>query len=123
MSNIVSTIIFCGRNFDKTDNGDIGRAPVAVGQFRNVVNGVTAYDNAIGKTAKTAVNAFDKVAKADKLVDYAGKGVRFLSKNINPLICVSSGIQILNSDDKERTAMVQATDRKSTRLNSSHQII
>src|SRR5574344_907994 len=100
MSNLVSTAIFCGKNFNKTENGDVGRGPVFIGQMRNVINGVSAYDNAAGKTAQTAVNALTKVAQKDKLFEYAGKGLKFLGDNVNPLICVTSGIQILTSDDK-----------------------
>ena len=108
MTNEVAALIFCARNGKKVENGEIGRFPVAIGQANKFVNSVVNLDNAIGKGTKAAVDAFKLAAKGDKLLDYAGKGVKFASEHINPLICVSSGINILTSDDKTATFLQQA---------------
>ena len=109
MSNIVSSAIFCARNVDKTENGQIGRSAVAVGQGAKVVDYVTKLDNTVGKTAKTAVDALQTAAKSEGIFKFAGKAVDFASKNVNPLICVSSGIDVLMSDDKESAIVTNAT--------------
>lgn len=106
VSNIVSSGIFCYRNIGKTENGEIGRAPVAVGQANNILNSVMELDNAVGKGAKTAVDALKGVAQGSRALGYLGKGINFASKNVNPLICVSGGIKVLTSDDPA-SAMIQ----------------
>jgi len=102
MSNPISSIIFCARNIDKAENqGKTGRWAVAVGQGKKVADYVTTLDNEIGKTSRTAVDALKTFAKSEKLLAYAGKAVDIASKNVNPLICVSSVIDVVNSDDKQ----------------------
>jgi len=106
MSNPVSSLIFCCRNIDKVENQDkIGRVPVAIAQANNVFQAVQQLDNAIGKSAKSASDALHNVAKEEKLLEYMGKGVSILSKKVNPLICVSSGIDVLRADDKEKAIL------------------
>jgi len=109
MGNVLASAIFCIRNEDKVKNGDIGRLPVAIGQGRNVVNSIMSFDNAIGKTAKTAVDALEIASKDEALLKYAGKAVNFVGDHINPLICVSSGIKVLTSDDKASAFVTQAS--------------
>ena len=108
MSNVISSAIFCFRNVDKTTNGNIGRAPVAVGQATKVISTIQDYDNVIGKTAKTAVEALGTAAKNEKLLEVAGKGLKFLSQNVNPLICVSAGVDVAFADDK-KSAIIENT--------------
>jgi len=107
MSNPVSSMIFCARNFDKAENENkVGRWAVVAGQAKKVTDYVVTLDNQLGKESKAAVDVLSKHAKNEKLLDFAGKAVNLASKNINPLICVSSGIDVLRSDDKESTAVV-----------------
>lgn len=109
MSNIVSSAIFCARNVDKAEEqGKTARWAVAAGQAKKVTDYVTTLDNKVGKTTKTAVESLHKAAKSEKLLEAAGKAVDFASKNINPLICVSSGIDVLTSDDKEAALVTNA---------------
>lgn len=106
MSNIISSAIFCARNVDKAENQDkVGRWAVAVGQAKKVTDYVTTLDNCVGRDSKAAADAIKSYAKEEKIFKYAGKAANFASKNINPLICVSSGIDILKADDKE-TALI-----------------
>lgn len=109
MGNVVASTIFCVRNADKVENGDLGRVPVAIGQARNVANSIMSFDNAVGRGAQTAVNAFNSAAKNEALFKYMGKAVNFVGDHINPLICVSSGIKVLNSDDKASAFVTQAS--------------
>ena len=105
MSNAVSSLIFACRNVNKTENGEIGRAPVAAAQSINVLNQVSKYNKAIAQGTDAAVSVFENLAKKSKPVDYAVKGVKWATKNVNPLICVSGGIKVAMSDDKTSTAI------------------
>ena len=105
MSNAISSLIFACRNVNKTENGEIGRAPVAAAQCINVLNQISKYNKVIAKGTDAAVSVFDKMAKEHKSVDYAVKGVKWATKNVNPLICVSGGIKVLMSEDKTTAAI------------------
>lgn len=109
MSNIISSTIFCVRNVDKAENGKVGRWGVAVGQGKKVADYITTLDNKFGKGAKSAVDSLATFAKSEKLLQYAGKAIDFAAKNVNPLICVSAGIDVFNSDDKEAALVTNAT--------------
>lgn len=110
MSNVVSSAIFCVRNVDKAENqGKVARWAVVTGQAKKVTDYVVKLDNNLCKSAKSAVDSLSTFAKSEKLFDYAGKAVNFAAKNINPLICVSAGIDVLNADDKETALVTNAT--------------
>ena len=100
--------IFGARSVEKAKQGHDGRIPIATAQASNVFNEVLKLDGRVGKSSQTAIDALKNVstgletaAKSEKLLEYAGKGINFLSRHINPLICVSAGIDVLNSDNKE----------------------
>lgn len=99
----IASGIFAFRNIGKTENGEIGRAPVAVGQVAGVLKEIGKYDKTIAMGTKNAVQILQEVAGDSKALRYAGKTVEFLSNNINPLICASSVVKVAMSDDKERT--------------------
>lgn len=110
MSNPISSLLFCARNVDKAENqGKVGRWAVAAGQAKKVADYVTTLDNKVGKTAKTSVEALKTFSRNEKLLQYAGKAVDFASRNVNPLICVSSAIDVLRADDKQTAAITNAT--------------
>ncbi len=108
-ANAVSSLIFACRNVDKTKGGEIGRAPVAAAQGIKVANEVVRYNKALSTGADAAISAFDKMAKSSKVVDYGLKGVRWAVNNVNPLICVSSGIKTLTAEDKVSTGIKEVT--------------
>src|SRR5664279_537178 len=96
----VRSFIFGVRNFDKAENqGKVGRIAPAIGQanktVRYVVDNVRALDKGLEKGAKAAANIWAKAAEGEKLLQYAGEAVDFASRNVNPLICISSGIDVL----------------------------
>lgn len=102
MSNIVSSTIFCARNVEKAESENkVGRWAVAVGQSKKVIDYVRTLDNELGKSTNKAVTSLKTFSHQEKLLDAAGKAVNFASKNINPLICVSSGLDVLMADDKQ----------------------
>ena len=103
-----STVLFFLRNGNRAQNGEGGRGFVAIGQGAKVVKQICEYDNIFGKSAKSAVNAFKTVAQNDKIFNGISKGVKFASENVNPLIVVSSGINVLTSDDKQSTIIAEA---------------
>lgn len=106
MSNIVSSAIFCARNVDKAENQDkVGRWAVAVGQGKKVVDYVRTLDNELGKQMNKGVSVLKDFSKQEVLLDYAAKTVNLASKKINPLICISSGIDVLRADDKQSAAI------------------
>ena len=109
MSNVFSSAIFCARNVDKAENGDVGRIPVFIGQGKNVINSIMSLDNSIGKSAKSASDVFQKACKSEPILEYVGKGADFASKHVNSLICLSAGIKVYNSDDKVAAAIQQGT--------------
>jgi len=97
----VASGIFAIRNVGKVENGEVGRAPVVVGQFAGVMKEISKYDKTIGVGAKNALSIFKDIAGDSKALKYGGKAVEFMSNNINPLICVSSVIKVANAKDKE----------------------
>lgn len=105
MSNLYSSLIFAFRNGEKTERGEIGRAPVMLGQAKNAMKSIMEFDNAIGTGAKTAVQALEVGAKSSKALNYALKGIDIASKNVNPLICVSGGIKVMMAEDKAKAAI------------------
>lgn len=108
MSNVIASAIFCARNTKKAENGDWGRVPVAVGQARNIVDSVLSYDNAIGRGTQHFVNGLNTAAESEKVLRGLGKTVNFFAKNINPLICVTSGVKVMTAEDKHST-LIQET--------------
>lgn len=107
MANPISSLIFAYRNVNKTENGEVGRAPVAAAQGINVCGEVAKYNKAIAKGADAAVSVFEDLAQKSKPVDYALKGVKWATKNVNPLICVSGGIKVAMAEDKTSAAITE----------------
>lgn len=94
----VATVGFAVRNIDKTTSGDWGRLLVALGQTANAIKAGAEHNSYL----KSGVNALKKVAESDSVFKGVSKGVKFVSNNINPLIVVSSGYNILTAKKEER---------------------
>ncbi len=109
MSNAVSSLIFACRNVDKTQNGELGRAPVAAAQSINVLNQVSKYNKVIAKGTDAAVSVFENLAQKSRVVDYTVKGVKWATRNVNPLICLSGGVKVLMADDKTTAAVKEVS--------------
>jgi len=104
----VASGIFAVRNAKKTENGEVGRSAVTLGQTAGVVQEVAKYDGAIAKTARSACSVFSDLAKENKAFEYAGKVTKFAVNNVNPLICVSGVIKTAMADDKVTTGITEA---------------
>jgi len=110
MSNIVSSTIFCARNIDKAENQDkVGRWAVAVGQGKKVVDYVRTLDNQFGRNTNALIHDVKIASEQEKLLEYTGKALNFASKNVNPLIIASSGLDVLMADDKKSALVKNAT--------------
>lgn len=105
----VASTIFAYRNAEKTKNGDLGRSVVTVGQCTGVFKEVAKYDNIFAATARSALKAFQDVAKDNKALGYAGKCLQFTADHVNPLICASGALKVAMSDDKVHTGIVEAS--------------
>lgn len=106
--------LFCYRNFKKTENGEVARAPVFVFQGAKVLaatgKAVNQYDNSIAKTASETVSEWTKYTKQYKALDYVDKGAKWGMNHINHLICAASIYKVAKakSDDKVNTAVTEA---------------
>lgn len=108
MFSAVASTIFAVRNVNKTQNGEVGRSTVALGQTAGVIQEIAKYDNIVSKTARSALSVFSDLAKEHKAFEYAGKFTKFAVDNVNPLICVSGVIKTMTSDDKLKTGITEA---------------
>lgn len=106
----VRSTIFGERNIKKAETHH-NPVPdlVAVGQGNRVLHSIAKLDGSLGKGARTAVDAMQKISKSDKLIEGAGKVVNFVSEKINPLIVVSAGYDVLQSDDKQSAIITNGT--------------
>ena len=105
MFSAISSAIFAYRNVGKTQRGEIGRAPVAAAQAISVANEVAHYNSKIAKGADAAISVFNDMAKKSKVMNGVVKATKWGVHNVNPLICISSGIKVATSDDKVSTAI------------------
>jgi len=98
----VGTALFGLRNLNKDDPRDWMRKYFIgdVQLFKGAAEAVNRYDNAFTRSAKSAVSVFADAAKQHKVLDYAGKALKWSSDNVNPLLCISGGVKVLMSDDK-----------------------
>lgn len=109
MSNVVSSIIFARRNIDKTQNGDIGRAPVAAAQCINAFGEISRYNKVLAKGTDAAVGLLQNAAKNSKALDYTLKGVSWATKHVNPMIAVSGVVKTIRSEDKLSTGITETS--------------
>ena len=100
--------IFCYRNIKKVENGEPQRGTVAFAQGAKIVQALANYNETTAKTAGNAMSIFNEYAKKYKPVDYAGKAVKWATKNVNPLICASSVIKTATAEDKVGTGITEA---------------
>lgn len=95
--------IFCSRSVEKTKEGHPVRAIVGAGQAANLFNYISTLNGKLGNFTDSATQAFKGLAKTNKALNVTDKVVDFASRNVNPLICLSAGVDVLTSDDKEAT--------------------
>ena len=98
MFSAISSAIFAYRNIGKTQRGEIGRAPVAAAQTAGVISEIARYNATLAKGTDAAVGVFTNLAKKSKVMEGVVKATKWGVNNVNPMICVSSGIKVLKSD-------------------------
>lgn len=64
-----------------------------------------ATDSEAAKAMDGATNAIKAVSNSNKIAKGVSKLVEFTSNNVNPIICVASGVKVLTSDDKVDTGV------------------
>lgn len=104
----VASTIFAYRNAEKTKNGEIGRSVVTLGQCAGVAQEITKYDNIFALSARSALKAYESLAKENAALSYAGKVVKFAADNVNPLICASGALKVAMSEDKVHSGITES---------------
>lgn len=112
---VASNAIFSARRLDRGIEA-IGENPlygtmnleIAAGQtFKGTQAATTlasATNKEVAQTLKGAAETIKKASEGSKFINGAGKVLKFTADNINPIICVTSGIKVLGSEDKVDTA-------------------
>ncbi len=103
----IASSYFAVRNVDKTQNGEVGRSTVALGQAAGLVEDAAKGNSVFSGTARSIVSGCSNLAKEHKAFKYAGKAIKFAADNVNPLICVSSVVKTAMSDDKVGTGITE----------------
>lgn len=103
----IASSYFAVRNVDKTQNGEVGRSTVALGQAAGLVEDTAKGNSIFSGTARSIVSGCSNLAKENKAFKYAGKAVKFAADNVNPLICASSVVKTAMSDDKVGTGITE----------------
>lgn len=102
-SALVRSTVFGIRNIDNSQKGHVGKTAVAGGQIRNAIVAAREVDGVVGQSATTFIDTCKTLSKQEKVFELAGKALNLAGKYVNPLIVVSSGIDVAMSDDKEKT--------------------
>lgn len=105
----IATFGFVGTNANKVANGDWTRYTVLGGQCLNAAEStaqtIAKKSSVFAKTYDHAATAWENLAKSDKVFNGVSKTVKFLKKNINPMI-VASGVTkvaLAKKEDREKT--------------------
>lgn len=109
MVNAVATAFFCMRNGEKTEEGHMGRAAVLAGQAKNLFDYITTLDNKYSHGLQNWTQDVRAYSEGNTVLKGAGKVLNFAAKNVNPLLCLSAGIDVAFSDDKVTTAVESST--------------
>lgn len=115
-SEMVRTAIFGVRNAEKTKKGHIGRAAVCLGQSKNLFDAVKELDCGLATSAQSASNVFHKACKKDALLSGFNNVATKCSKNVNPLIWASAGLDVIFADDKKEALVENAAAIGTMRL-------
>ena len=103
----VPSSVFLYNNIRKVENGEKARGTVVFAQGAKIAQAIAKYHDDTAKNATEAYNIFGKYASRSQILDYAGKGVNWATRNVNPLICASAVYKTATSDDKVHTGISQ----------------
>lgn len=102
----VATLVFGIRRADK---GDFADGTVAVGQGAKFVNGLAQCESPIGKKTQSCIEYLKDASKNEKLLDYAGKGLKWMSEHVNPLIIGVSAFDTITAKDPASAFVTNTT--------------
>ena len=98
---VVATAIFDVRNMNKVGNGDGGRIGAAAAQTTNLVSAASHSSiEPLKNGANAVLNCVDDAGNLIGITNAASKVTNIASKAVNPLLCVASGVRVLNDDDQ-----------------------
>ena len=98
---VYATAIFDIRNIGKVSHGDKGRIGAAAAQTTNLVNAASKSSiEPLQKGATTILNYVDDAGNLVGVTNAASKVTSVASKAVNPLLCVASGMRVLNDEDQ-----------------------
>ena len=110
-SNAVFSARRASRGIDSASENPVYAAmnmDIAAGQVLKGSRAVKALDIAANgvnnSVTHSASEGIKNLSQANKFVNGASKVINFTADNINPVICLTSGIKVLGSDDKVDTA-------------------
>ena len=105
---VAKSSIFATRRTNKGINGDPTSFAVASAQITKAIKNTANWNNTIGNTAKTCVEALETASKAKSLTGYLAKGLDIASGAVNPLIATTGVIKVACAKDKKTEAINQA---------------
>ncbi len=98
---VYATAIFDIRNIGKVSHGDKGRIGAAAAQTANLVSAASKSSiEPLKNGANTILNYVDDAGNLIGITNTASKVTNIASKAVNPLLCVASGMRVLNDDDQ-----------------------
>ena len=116
MPSITSSGIFSSRRMGKGADAMSANNPfvglmnfdIAGGQILNAAKGTANIareaKNSVASGILSAEESIKNLAKTDKVVNSVGKVLNFTADHINPIICATSAVKVLGSDNKKETA-------------------
>lgn len=112
---VASNAVFSARRLDRGFDA-IGENPlygamnmdIAAGQTLKGTQAATTLasvsNKEVAQTLQGATEAMKKASEGSKFLNGTGKVLKYTADHINPIICVTSGIKVLGSEDKVDTA-------------------
>lgn len=114
-SNAVFSVRRASRGAEAMDENPVYGAmniDIAAGQVLKGVramNEIASMSNAqSAATLNGAKEAIKNLSKTSKIMNTTAKVVKFTADNINPIICLTSGVKVLGSEDKLDTGITEA---------------
>ena len=117
---VASNAIFSARRASRgvdamEENPVLGTMNMAIAGAQ-VLKGVNAVyeiakvsDAELSGAMKSAADLIKKASDSSKVLKFAGKSIKFIADNINPIICVAGGVKVLGSENKLETGVTEAS--------------
>lgn len=121
MPSVISSTIFSTRRANSgadaivTSNPLVGamNMDIAGGQIVNAVKGVSniakGSANSLAEGITSAEESIRALSQGDKVVGGIAKVLNFTADHINPIICATSGVKVLTSENKKDEAIKEGT--------------